>query len=282
MRCALPQSGQPIPLGPAGPPEVGGTSAVTLLSNTGGYLWKVQRPGPKDRCPLGQSVFGERVPVADVRTGLLVVGTAIAVVGAALFLTVVLAPPTTTQTATNVQSQTPWATGSGSAGGQPAYFTFPVPGALKLIWASYNGSSLDAAFYASGTCALYQNGSCNGPPTYAWTDQNSGVYVSNATESCPCYLVLTNQHPTTITALAVLFETYQAVTPALSTFSYAAVLSGATLLLGIGGLAAFFGLFLRRGVYRSAGATGIPEIDEIEDEEEDSDPPVGSNGPGPP
>ena len=232
----------------------------------------------RGRC--GQSVFGAHGPDGDVRTGLLVIGTAIAVVGAALFLTVVLAPPTTTQTATNVESQTPWASGTGSAGGQPAYFTFSVPGQLKLIWASYNGSSLDAAFYASGTCALYQNGSCNGPPTYFWSHQNSGVYLSNTTESCPCYLVLTNQHPTRITALAVLFETYQAVGPALSTFSYAAVLSGTTLLLGIGGLAAFFGLFLRRGIYRSGGETGIPEIDEIDDDEED--PGGGATGPGPP
>ncbi|MEM0128625.1 MAG: hypothetical protein QXG65_00440 [Thermoplasmata archaeon] len=201
-----------------------------------------------------------------MRTGLVIVGMAIALVGAAIFLTIVLAPPTAVHTTTTFQTQEPWADGNNSTTGDPAFFPGSGTGSLKLVWATFGGAVINASFYDVKDCPLYINGSCRGPPTYTWTGLPGGLFVSNTSLACPCYLILTNPTPHRVTVLAVLLETYQAPSPALGTLAYIAVISGSLILLSIGALSTFFGLFLRSSIYDPHARTGIPEIDEIEDE----------------
>ena len=212
-----------------------------------------------------------------MRTGLAVIGIVIAVVGAAVFLTIVLYPPTTLHTTIAPQKLYGPAEPNGSTNNQAIIFPVSPRASLFVIWSS-NGS-LDASFYVASGCTFYNGstGQCTGNASATWRGASSGTWNTSVGHpaTCPCYLTLRNPHSYPISVETILLETYQQRVPALDTFSYVSVLFGSILLLGIGCLATFFGLFLPSGVFRRRVPEELEEDLSEFDDWDDTEPPPG-------
>ena len=257
-----------------------GRTSRTVHSRQGIYAESnpKSRRGNEGALPLGERSVFPREPILDgVRTGLAVVGIVIAVVGAAVFLTIVLYPPTTLHTTIVPQKLYGPAEPNGSTNNQAIIFPLSPSASLFVIWSS-NGS-IDASFYVASACTFYNGstGQCTGNASAQWNGASSGTWNSSAghPEACPCYLTLRNPHSYAISVETILLETYQQRVPALDTFSYASVLFGSILLLGIGCLATFFGLFLPSGIFRRDETEVTEEELSDLDEWDDTEPPPG-------
>ena len=206
-----------------------------------------------------------------MRTGLVIVGLVIVVVGAALFLTVVLYPPmqivSTISTTPFVASAAP----QGSSSGHPGVIPDLPRGPVVLVWVA--NASLGFQFYDAVGCHVFVNNSCIGSPVYSWPANSSGFYAIPGGLTCPCYAIPTNPHPYAVGINGYLAVTHSSLVPSLSTWSYAAVIFGALILLIIGGLALFLGLFLRGHVFRRSRPPGPGESGyELEEgEQEDAE-----------
>ncbi len=284
IRWTLPHIGQAAGRGLSDPGDATGAD-VTISEQAEGYLCGVQRGlgvkgEPSPGHPREGSVFPRLPVLRAVRTGLTVVGIVIAVVGAAVFLTIVLDPPTTLHTTiTPEKVYGPAEPTNVSVNNMAIYFPASPRASLFLIWSS-NGS-IDASFYAGSACTFYNGstGQCTGNASASWSGASSGTWNTTAGHplACPCYLTLrNNEHAYPISVEALLLETYQQRVPALDTFSYVSVLFGSILLLGIGCLATFFGLFLPSGVFRRTVPDGLDDEPEDIDAWQDAGRPPGA------
>lgn len=180
-----------------------------------------------------------------MRLGLVIVGVVILAVGATLFVTVVPHPPThtvTNVTSTNFLASAPPRGGTVS---KPGIVQSQPPGPYVLFWIA--NASVGLKFYDAAGCIFLPNGTCQGKPLVTWPDNASGLYSNASGLSCPCYAIPSNVHDygyeVGINGYLVVTGTQQA--PSLTEWSYAAVVFGSLILLVIGGLALFLGLFLR-------------------------------------
>ncbi|MGI0068070.1 MAG: hypothetical protein ACREB9_06610, partial [Thermoplasmata archaeon] len=125
-----------------------------------------------------------------MRSGLVIAGLVIAIVGAAVFVTLVVYPPTTQSTSLNYVTQHGVAPGNGAAGGTTPTFPSSTPAALFLTWSG--NSSINAAFYDAAGCPFFNatSGTCpGGIPLITWIGTAAATYGNSSTSvRCPCYL----------------------------------------------------------------------------------------------
>ncbi|MGA9840358.1 MAG: hypothetical protein WBF81_09795 [Thermoplasmata archaeon] len=203
-----------------------------------------------------------------MRKGLLLTGGAIAVIGVGVLVASLslMSGVAVTQTSDAAVPNVP----------PHSSYTLLVSGVnqssatTNLVWAS--SQYLQVALYAPGPCAAGAGICPNGPPIATWWN-DSGTWSESGRASFPLILNLTNPNASRASFTATVVETY---TPgASSTLPWLQYLPliGAGVLVAIGGLAVFLGLFLRSGVYGRGGATVPPgDLDEdFDDPYPDSD-----------
>ncbi len=156
-------------------------------------------------------------------------------------------------------------------------------GLLSFAWNATQSLSVE----------IYQGTPCGGPGQYchsgaalaAWPANLTGLWNISGALASPMILVLTNHHDTNTSFTGLVAEEYTTVTPLRApTWSVVAILTGAGLLVAIGGIVTFLGLFLRGGVYTEPEAVRpryyASELDGPYDpeEEEFDDGPDGEGG----
>jgi hypothetical protein len=199
-----------------------------------------------------------------VRTGLLVAGAAVAVIGAGVLL-----------------ASFSFATGPTSTLSDPV--TVPsIPGhtyyeqqlvgvnessaSVTLTWAA--SSKLVVTVYPSVHCP-HSSGVCPSGTAVATWWADSGRLSAAGSLSFPLFLNLSNANPNATSFSAIFVESYSTSALANPTWNLFLPLIGAIVLCAIGGVAIFLGLFLPTGVY---GRDNPPPLDPEDDEEFESAP----------
>jgi hypothetical protein len=191
-----------------------------------------------------------------VRGGLLVAGVAIAVVGAGLMVSLFFlpAPPTDTQTTSVSIGEL----GSNATRTWTVTENTALSGTLSLAWDSSAPASVQLARAAAcpvgtGLCPVK-------PAIVSWFGNLSGAWGYTGAVSSAYLLSVTNFGHTNLSFTGTVIETYVVPTPSQAVPAWALILLGGLVLLSIGAIATFLGLFLPSGVYRPPSG-GIDEYD---------------------
>jgi hypothetical protein len=211
--------------------------------------------------------------VTNVRTGLVVIGVALAIVGAGLTLSAFFEPgvPSLTQVnplaAPNLQPDQPrtlvvWLENTSS-------------GTLELNWVS--SSDVNVSVYRATSCGFVTSNThvlyCpDGPALATWASNSSGHWNISGEISFPLLLNLDNLGQKSVTVNAVFDEVWASTSPPVPTWIFLSALAGGVACISLGAVAIFLGLFLRGGVYSSG-----PRRDELDPEDPEFDP----DGPDP-
>jgi hypothetical protein len=181
-----------------------------------------------------------------VRPGLVVVGLALLAVGGVVGYAGLTLP------------------GTGYASGLTETISAPniAPAQLRVVEITVTNSSsgsfsLSWASPATLNVSLYQGVACPSPAHYCesgraladWPANTSGNWRHTGTIMSPYLLAMQNPGSANVTLEGSLAESYPDGTSPAPTSTVLTVLAGGVLLVTIGGLALFLGLFLRRGVY---------------------------------
>jgi hypothetical protein len=179
-----------------------------------------------------------------VRTGLVILGSVVAVIGAGLIVTLFFlsgGPTTTSQLSFENPALAPhsvWpeviSRSSSSQVSVSVSWTASAPANVSLTPAASCVGSL-------GACPI-------GPPVFNWTMVLSGKGTDASANASVYILEVTNPGSTAIRFSAVVSVSYQPGAP-LPTWSWGVIAAGGVTLLAIGGIAVFLGLFLPGGVY---------------------------------
>jgi hypothetical protein len=201
-----------------------------------------------------------------VRTGLLLAGLAVAIIGVGVILVSLSYPtgPSGTQldtlSAPTVQAHATLLEEVVGVNESSAQVT--------LVWAA--SQYMDVALYGSGPCP-HSSGTCpGGAPLKSWVGY-TGKWSASGALLFPLYLNLTNPNGTIASFSGTLVETYSTSALADPTWSLFVPLLGAAVLVAIGGVAIFLGLFLGQGVYSPTPAPPT-RYDGWDDEFEGDDP----------
>lgn len=212
-----------------------------------------------------------------MRTGLVLIGVVILLVGGAVFL-FVLFPPT--HGVPFIQT-TPFLASAGPHGSgvtHPWEVTSEPPGSVALFWVA--NASIGLNFYDAAGCPLFVQDSCSGHPLVSWPQNASGLYTNASGVICPCFVIPVNGHNFPVGVNGYLVVTYQNSVPSLSPWAYGAIFFGSVILLVIGGLALFLGVFLRGGVFRRTRPPSGSALEFLEGDRDVEGPPEdGSYGP---
>ncbi|MGA8537346.1 MAG: hypothetical protein WB789_08145 [Thermoplasmata archaeon] len=208
-----------------------------------------------------------------MRTGLVVIGVALAVVGAGLTLSAFFEPgaPSLTQVnplaAPNLQP------------GQPrtmlVWLENTSSGTLALNWVS--SSDVNVSVYRATSCGFVTSGThvlyCpDGPALATWPSASSGHWNISGQISFPLLLNLENLGSKVVTVNAVFDEVWASTSPSVPTWIFLSTLAGGIACISLGAVAIFLGLFLRGGVYSNAPPGDGPGSDELEFDPDDLDP----------
>jgi hypothetical protein len=210
-----------------------------------------------------------------VRTGLLVTGAAVAAIGAGVLLASLTfsSGPTSTQ----VDPVT-----LPSLGGH-AYYEQQLIGvnesaaSVTLQWAA--SQKLVVNVYPSVSCPHISGVCPSGTPIASWW-ADSGRWSSSGSISFPLFLNLSNSNGSAVSFSGLFIESYSLSSLANPTWNLFLPLIGAVVLIAIGGVAIFLGLFLPTGVYARRGPAA-PYLDD-EDLEELDDTDIDGDDDGPP
>ncbi|HTZ62334.1 MAG TPA: hypothetical protein VMC82_06835 [Thermoplasmata archaeon] len=203
-----------------------------------------------------------------MRAGLFAVGTAVAIVGAGVLIasfTFSTGPtrmnfdPIAVSNLAGHSSYTPQLAGTNDSSAS-----------THLVWSAT--TSLLVTVFPSVPCPGSTTKSCASGHAIASWWESSGSWSASGPLSFPLFLNITNPNATPATFSGSLIETY--TTSALSdpTWGFFLPVLGAVVLIAIGGVGIFLGIFLPQGIY--SGARGPPaefddpELDEFDDEEE--------------
>lgn len=207
-----------------------------------------------------------------MRTGLVIIGAALAALGAGLILTLFFlsaGPTSTTQISTQDPDLPPGVTQSWVVAGPAA-----GSGSISLSWSA--SPAADVSLWPATTCSS-PGGFCpTGVPALNWSRVGSGSGSISTASGSTYLLVVENPGTTTVRFGGILSVTYSPGTP-VSEWSLGLIAAGGITLLTIGGIALFLGLYLPGGVYRDAdrppAAVRHPSLppDEPEDEREIDD-----------
>lgn len=241
------------------------------------YISRSKRPGRAAESSGSLfPLFGRR---SAVRTGLVIVGAALLIVGGVLGYIGVTAPGGSTThdlaSARTISAPNLYPNQSRSAD-VPLVAT--DDGVVSIAWNATQSISVD--LYRGAPCADPTQYCASGPALAVWPSNLTGLWNASGTVSSPLILELVNHHATNASFTAFVAEEYVLVTALRApTWSVVAILVGAGLLLAIGGVVTFLGLFLRGGVYDEPEsvrpryyASELDRVDDLGEAELDGDP----------
>ncbi len=196
-----------------------------------------------------------------MRTRLIAAGVAVAVVGAGLLLALFYLPPVPTDTRTHdlaVSSLGPNATQAWTVSNFAA-----TTGSMTLSWSSLGRVAV--SLWKTTTCPVGTGVCPQGPAIVSWSANLSGHWSYSGSVPGQYLLTVTNVGSSALSFVATLTETYQVPTPSQVVPAWALIAIGGLVLLGIGGVAVFLGLFLPGDVYRPPRyGAGEPDPDRAE------------------
>jgi hypothetical protein len=204
-----------------------------------------------------------------VRTGLLAVGAAIAIVGAGVVAAVALPFGAAASSTTDRSFQ--------SSVGPDTWKTYNIPAAsagdaaVRFDWNSTHAT--EVYWYAAGPCVGSASWCLKGGPLASWKGNTTGHWAGFGPPSTGYCVLVDDDNNVSVNFTGEFVESYPAPNHRLPMVPFALVLGGGTMLIGMGGLAMYLGVFLPSGVYRSE-PTGSDDADP-----EGSDPDL---SPGPP
>jgi hypothetical protein len=185
------------------------------------------------------------------------VGLSLAVVGAgviAAVLTPVQSPPITQTRSTSLQNYI-----SGSWQYDALHMVATSSASEFLEW---NASGpMSVTLYPAEPCTSTLGACPQGAQLAAWTDKPGGTWKGSGPATSVYLLAFLSDTPNgSANFSAELGETYRTLGPALPPAPFALAVAGGGVLLGIGGLATYLGLFLPSNAL-GPGRPGDPELD---------------------
>jgi len=202
-----------------------------------------------------------------VRTGLVVIGAALAVIGGGLFVTLFVGyggPTSTTQSSfenPGIPPHQPW----------PALITSPTSSAsISLVWSTNIPANVSLTpavpcHSSLGVCPV-------GPPLFAWNLTVSGKESGAPGPATTFILEVVNPGGGTLAFMGTVSLGYSSGSP-LPTWAWALIALAGVALLAMGGIALFLGLFLPGGVYRNPPGSTDHLRPPLEPLDEDEPPP---------
>lgn len=182
---------------------------------------------------------------APVRTGLVVIGVVIAVIGAGLIVTLFFlsgGPGTTTQ----IRPEDPNIAASSN---QTWTFLGPAPGAGSVS-VSWTSSALANVVLLPATTCAGPSGFCvSGTAALSWTMALTGAGKVSPANASVYILEVANPGSSPLRFVGVVSVAYSTGTQ-IPAWSWALIAAGGIALLAIGGIALFLGLYLAAGVYK--------------------------------
>jgi hypothetical protein len=180
-----------------------------------------------------------------VRRGLLVVGVLLALVGAGLLASLFYFP--NSQTTTLVTNATITGIGPNESRTTSLSEVTTGSGSLGITWTGT--SPANVSMWALASC---QGGNADcpvGPPLATWTAVTSGHWSMNGSVAVGYLILVKNVGTLILIFSATTTERYSVTTPFLTVPLWAFMITGGLVLVAIGGIAVFLGLFLPGGVY---------------------------------
>jgi hypothetical protein len=197
-----------------------------------------------------------------VRAGLLVAGAAVAVIGVGVLLA--------SLSFSTGPMETQFDPISVSTVAGHSFFSQQLTGvnrssaSISLVWSS--SRYLNVNVYSSEPCPHLTGVCASGTPVAFWWG-DSGRWSTSGSLSFPLFLNLSNPNGTTATFTGILLESYTTSALANPTWNLFLPLTGGVVLIAIGGVAVFLGLFLPKGVYtRPPGPPGEYDEDDGDDD----------------
>ncbi len=181
---------------------------------------------------------------SSVRTRLIAAGLAIGLVGGGLVAAVVLGLAGSSTAVTTSISEEIF---SGVTDNWTLHLTPTSHGTLALTWTS--SAPATVSLWRAGPCATAPGTCATGPALAEWGRSGSGQWSTSGAIGGLYVLSASNAGNTTLTLNAAETETYTNSGTTMSVAVVWLVLIGAALLLTVGGVAVFLGLFLTTGVY---------------------------------
>jgi hypothetical protein len=181
-----------------------------------------------------------------VRTGLVVLGIVIAILGVGLVITLFFlsgGPSTTTQTNLGGIVLPPGANFSG-----PATSSSSVPESITLSWTSTTPANV--ALIPATACGTSYCPS--GGPELTWSNVTTGKGTLSSPDSSAYLLRIVNPGNVSLRFSAGISVSFAPPAP-VPVWAWWLIAGGGVVLLGIGGIALFLGLFLPGGVYSPEG-----------------------------
>ena len=194
------------------------------------------------------------------------VGAAMAIIGAGVVVAVSLPVGATTVSETDRS----WVTFLGPGSWQPhAFAAVMVPRGTASFAFSWNASgSAEVDWYAASPCGN-PLGWCRGPWIANWS-ATSGLWHGSGRPMSGYYVLVNNSGNATVTFTGEFVESYPDAEPHLGVAPLAWTMGGGGLLIGMGALAIYLGIFLPSGVYE-----GRPQDDLTNPEYYDDLGPIG-------
>jgi hypothetical protein len=189
----------------------------------------------------------------NVRTGLVVIGVALAVVGAGLTLSAFFEPGAPSLTKVNPIAAANLQPGLSRT--MIVWLQNTSSGSLALSWVS--SADVNVSVYRGTTCDFISSNAAvtyclTGPALASWPSNSSGHWTTSGEISFPLLLNLENLGPKAVTVNAVFDEVWASTSPSVPTWIFLSTLAGGVTCIGLGGIAIFLGLFLRAGVFSGA------------------------------
>jgi hypothetical protein len=178
-----------------------------------------------------------------VRPWLVVIGTALLLVGAGIFALLLALPPTSQTTITTFQGDI----GGSDGVSIPLWIHNTSQGKLQLSWSSDAPLSVD--LYHPDYCPQFP--SCSlGDPLVSWTSEVSESWSMSGPLTFPYLLNLSNSGGTPVSFHVAFTENYTVHSGVIPPVTELFIYTGGAILIVIGALGVFLGLFLRGGVYQ--------------------------------
>lgn len=212
-----------------------------------------------------------------MRTGLLAVGAAMALVGAGVMIAVTMPVGTSQESKTDRSWVLPvdpdnWATYNVPAAAE-------MHAAISFSWNTSRAAEVD--WYVAGPCPTDPASWCLHGVLKSWSGSTSGNWTTTGpTSSGYCVQVVNENGSESVSFSGEFVESYPAPSHHLPMLPLAFGIGGGALLIGMGGLAIYLGVFLPPGVYRSS-PEGSPGDDPDEPYDDRTERPLdgGRNGP---
>ncbi|MGD0718851.1 MAG: hypothetical protein ABSA15_04665 [Thermoplasmata archaeon] len=121
-------------------------------------------------------------------------------------------------------------------------------GTLEMSWTS--SAAVTVELSRTSTCAIGSGLCPAGPAIVAWYGNVTGQWSLNGQVGSTYLLTILNSGTAILSFSGTLTETFNVPTPSQAVPAWALITLGGLVLLGIGAIATFLGLFLPTGVYR--------------------------------